>query len=147
MTTRDRSSAFARRTLEDDHLGNKYVVRAASCIHFTEFRGFSSQSIAHEHWLEAVAAEQACREADLSAAKAVSRCFKCNEQGHWARDCPTSKQMVDPAEPSSSNAEPSMSKAAIVKKEISRKPYKPRVLSKAPPRHQPSAKDAFQRVG
>eukprot|EP00966_Prymnesium_polylepis_P048373 1120685-Prymnesium_polylepis.1 len=133
-----------------DDLGNKYVKISSSFIHFKQFKGgFSPQDVAYERWLERLVEPQARKPENGS--KSVSKCFKCGATGHWARDCSTSKQGGDPAEPSSNNAEehyPRVSETTKVKKEISRKPYnKPRLLSKAPPRRQPSAKDAFQRIG
>ena len=131
-----------------DGLGNEYVKISSNCIHFKQFKGWNAQGIAHERWLERLVDAQ--NRASEKSGASTSKCFKCGAMGHWARDCPTSKQGGDPAEPSSSKAEehyPRVSETAKLKKEICRKPYKPRVLSKAPPRRQPSAKDAFQRVG
>ena len=129
-----------------DPLGNEIIAYSANCIHFERFVGFSPQMIAHQRWLEAVAEEQARREAELSDAKAASTCYVCGGKGHWARDCPSKQANTDAKQPEMADdpmtvvETPKLQQAAPKP----RKSYKPRVLSKPPPRGQTSAKDAFK---
>ena len=122
-----------------DPLGNEIRAVSSNCIHFARFVGFSSQAIAHQRWLEATAEEQYRREA-------VSKCYKCGGQGHWARDCPSKRSSADAEQPEMADEptpiaeEPKLQQAASKP----RKPYKPRVLSKPPLRGQTSTKDAFK---
>ena len=129
-----------------DSLGNEYEKITSKCVHFKVFKSFSAQDAAHERWLERITRNRKPE----NGSKSTSKCFKCGSTGHWARDCLTAKQGSDTAEPSGSKAGEHhlrVSETAKVKKPTARKPYSPRVLSKAPPRRQPSVKDAFQRVG
>ena len=99
----------------------------------------------YERWLEHLVEAQAQKYDNGS--KSTSKCFKCGAIGHWAYDCPASKQDDDTAGQSSSKSEgdyPRVSEATKVKKGLIRKAHTPRVLSKAPPRRQPSIKDCVE---
>ena len=126
-----------------DDLGNEYAEITSNCTHFKTFTGFSAQDVAYERWLEAQAQKRD------NGSKSTSKCFKCDAIGHWARDCPASKQDGDAAGRSSSMSEgdyPRVPEATKVKKGSIRKSHTPRVLSKAPPRRQPSIKDCVERM-
>ena len=130
-----------------DDLGNEYVKISSNCIHFKTFKGFSSHDVAYERWLERLVEAQARKQDGGS--RSTSKCFNCGATGHWACDGPASKQDSDTAGPSSSKSEddyPRVSEATKVKKGIIRKAHTPRVLSKAPPRRQPSVKDCVERM-
>ena len=78
-----------------DDLGNEYIKISSNCIHFKTFKGFSSHDVAYERWLE--------RKQD-GGSRSTSKCFNCGATGHWACDCPASKQDSDTAGLSSSKS-------------------------------------------
>ena len=117
-----------------DELGNEYECYGRGCFYFKKFVGFSPKDIAHEHWLESCTAGR--------------KCYKCNEIGHWGRDCPIYKH-----EPStevkleSEGVAPHMKPSTgIAKKSIARADPKPRVLQKPPPRLQQSVMAVFSKA-
>jgi hypothetical protein len=109
-----------------DAIVNKYTKPNSACIHFKYFEGFSPGGVAHERWLKRLAETQAQQLPDDT-----HSCKGTNPN--------------DVASSSNNAAAPRARATAVVRnKAIVRKPYKPRVLSKAPPRHQPSVRDALQ---
>ena len=133
--------------VKTDDLGNRYSMNGANNIHFTKFVGFSSQSLAHERWVEARAEEQARLAGEGSVTTAARKCYSCGMEGHWARDCPSKHDAGNDDWHPDAKDKPRPRiwtlKLRQAESKERRPSSKPRVLSKAPLRGQKRATELF----
>ena len=74
-----------------DELGNEFVCKGESVIHFRKFVALSAKAAAHERWLCNVAGKdgQDVQSGGTSSRRGNDKCYVCGHCGHWSRDCPS----------------------------------------------------------